>query len=396
MPSEQLRTRLNASIDSRRDRANSISQQIHDCPELMFEEFFARDLLTGELRAAGFDVESGVAGMETAFVARIGTGSPTIAMLCEYDALPEIGHGCGHNLIAAGGLLAGLALADAWSGDGSIQVIGTPAEEGGGGKILELEAGVFDGVDAALMFHPTDHTRMIRHASASQKVTVEYHGKSAHAAASPHEGRSALAAVIQLFTGVDSMRQYIPETARIHGIIINGGSAANVVPEYASAEFQLRDMTQDSVRELVSRFTDIARGAALSTGTTLVSSEETMYTERKNNHAMAFRVGAYLDEAGVPVEAPVLSGGTGSSDVGNVSLALPTIHPYLKIMPTGTSTHSRQMAEWAGTADAFDATVEMARALAYTAADLLEDPGFLHEVVREFDERGPDFPTAAS
>jgi amidohydrolase len=393
VPSQELKTRIDEIIAANRDRMRTVSDTIHANPELKFKEFESAKLLASELRTAGFEVQEGIAGMETAFSGEITAGSgPVVAMLCEYDALPDIGHGCGHNLIATGGLLAGIAASGALAGSGTIRVVGTPAEEGGGGKIIELEAGVFDDVDAALMFHPSDNTRMIRHATASQKLTVEFHGRAAHAAGNPQAGRSALAAVIQLFNSVDSMRQFTNETTRIHGIITNGGSASNVVPEYSSAEFSLRDLTRDSVAELLIRFRNMADAAALATGTTVEITLGALYAERKNNHELAFRVGEYLTEAGLEVQEPVLKGGTGSSDIGNISLAIPAIHPYLKMMPEGTVGHSRDMTKFAGTDEAFDNTVEMARALAYTAIDLITDQSYLASVRTGFATRGPDFP----
>lgn len=390
MPSPELRNRIDQQIDELRDSAWEVSQAIHARPELRFEETFASGLLAERLEQQGFRVERGIAGMPTAFRARIGTGSPVLAFLCEYDALPEIGHGCAHNLIAAGGFLAASALARAYQGEGSIEVIGTPAEEGGGGKIIELEAGVFDHVDAALMFHPSDHTRMIRHATASRKVSVTYHGLAAHAAASPQHGRSALAAVIQLFVAVDAMRQFVPETVRMHGVITDGGTASNVVPARAAAEFQIRDVSSENVGRLVERFRAAAEGCAAATGTRVEMELGSLYTERKNNRPLAHTIGQYLEAQGVRIDPPLLTGGTGSSDIGNVSLALPAVHPYVQIMPRGIATHTPEMASYAARPEAFDAAVTASRALALAGADFLEDAEFREAVSADFANRGPD------
>lgn len=391
MLSSDRRTAIAEAIERNAGTAKRISEEIHANPELMFEEFDAVELLTRTLKEQQFTVERPLGSLDTAFRAVRGDGDPTVAILCEYDALPEIGHGCGHNLIAAGGWLAGVAAATAWSGPGRVEVIGTPAEEGGGGKILLLQQGMFDDVDAVLMFHPTSHTRMIRHAAACQSIDVTFHGTPAHAAGAPHEGRSALAAVIQLFTAVDAMRQFIPDTARIHGVVTDGGGAANVVPGTAAAHFQVRDLSVESTEALIARFEKIAEGCALATETRLELAHGLMYTERKNNHTMADRVADHLTELGVAVEPSVLKGGTGSSDIGNVSLAVPTIHPYLKIMPGSVGTHTADMAGYAAGDAAFDATVKMAEALACTAVELLEDPTFLAAARDEFDRRGPDY-----
>jgi len=314
-------------------------------------------------------------------------------LLCEYDALPGVGHGCGHNLIAAGGLAAALALrAGAPELPGRVLCIGTPGEEQGGGKIELLRAGVFDEVDAALMFHPSSTTVGYRHATACCPIFFEFHGVSAHAAGSPTQARSALAAVIQLFVGVDSLRQFIPETSRIHGIISHGGQIANVIPDYTRAEFRVRALTTESVEELVERVLAVAEAAAQATGTTVTVTREATYSERKNNHLLAGRVVGHLARLGVEAQEPVLRGGTGSSDIGNVSLVLPAIHPYLKVAPDGTPGHSLQMADAAGSAEAQDVMLKMAKALACAAADILADGDLMRRVRAEFELSEPDLP----
>jgi amidohydrolase len=334
-----------------------------------------------------------VAGLDTAFVGEYGQGSPVIAYLLEYDALPGVGHGCGHNLIAAGGIGAATALLRALpEPPGTLRVIGTPGEEGAGGKIIELEAGVFDDVDAVLMFHPGDRTTPIRHALASVSLTFEFHGIATHAAGSPADGRSALAAVIQLFVSVDALRQFLPEISRVHGIIMDGGQAPNVIPDYTRAVLQVRAATSELLADHVERVVACAEAAALATGTTVDITRGNVYTERKNNHAIADRVARYLTELGEEVEAPVLRGGTGSSDIGNVSLRLPAIHPYLKVMPRGTPGHSHAMTEAAGSIEAHRAMLRMAAALAKTGADLCCDGALLDAARQEFAVSGPDLP----
>jgi amidohydrolase len=345
------------------------------------------------LLRADFDVEEGIGGLPTAFRGTAGSGSPSIAFLCEYDALPGIGHGCGHNLIAAGGLGAALALRRAAPElPGTVACIGTPGEEGPGGKVLLLEAGVFDDVDAALMFHPGDRTMPIRHATANHRLVLEFDGVAAHAAGSPQDGRSALAAMIQFFVGVDSLRQFVPETSRIHGIITHGGEAANVVPAYTRAEFMVRALTTDVAAALTERVEAVATAAATATGTTVRISRGVHFTERKNNHVIAGLVAGHLRRQGVTVEQPVLRGGTGSSDIGNVSLVLPAIHPYLQVMDAGTPSHSLAMTEAVAQPRAQQAMLRMATALACAGADLLADPELFDAVRAEFATRGPDLP----
>ena len=207
------------------------------------------------------------------------------------------------------------------------------------------------------MFHPGDRTVPIRHALASMPLVFEFRGVAAHAAGSPTEGRSALAAMIQLFVSVDALRQFVPETSRMHGVILDGGRASNVIPDYTRASFQVRTVTSEQLTDLVERVVACAEAAALATGTTVEVTRGHVYTERKNNHAIAYRVARHLTELGEEVEEPVLRGGTGSSDIGNVSLRLPAIHPYIKVMPRGTPGHSHAMTEAVASMDAHRATL---------------------------------------
>jgi amidohydrolase len=384
---------IDAALAGLADPLRELSLDIHGHPELALAEHHCAAVLREWLTGHGFRVEAPVAGLDTAFVGELGHGSPVIAYLVEYDALPGVGHGCGHNLIAAGGIGAATALMQALpEGTGTLRVIGTPGEEGAGGKVIELEAGVFDDVDAALMFHPGDRTLPIRHALASMPLVVEFHGVSAHAAGSPADGRSALAAMIQLFVSLDALRQFVPETSRIHGVIHDGGQAANVIPDYTRASFQVRAVTSELLDGLVDRVVACAEAAALATGTTVDITRSHVYAERKNNHAIAYRVARYLTELGEEVEEPVLRGGTGSSDIGNVSLRRPAIHPYLKVMPRGTPSHSHVMREAVATMDAHQAMLRMAAALAKTGADLFCDGELLEAAKKEFAASGPDLP----
>jgi amidohydrolase len=390
---EQVHRAIDAAIAELDQPLRALSLDLHGHPELALAEHRSARLLRDWLAGRGFRVQAPVAGLDTAFVADYGHGAPVIAYLLEYDALPGVGHGCGHNLIAAGGLGAATALQAALpEPPGTLRVIGTPGEEGAGGKVIELEAGVFDDVDAALMFHPGDRTLPIRHALASMPMTFEFHGVATHAAGSPEHGRSALAAMIQLFVSVDALRQFLPEASRVHGVILDGGVAANVIPEYTRASFQVRAVTSELLAEHVERVEACARAAALATGTTVDITRSHVYAERKNNHAIAYRVAQYLAELGEDVEEPVLRGGTGSSDIGNVSLRLPAIHPYLKIMPRGTPSHSHVMAQAAAGPDAHRAMLRMAAALARAGADLFGDGALLDAARAEFAVAGPDLP----
>lgn len=390
----EVHEQIAAHVADLADGLVALSLDLHARPEPALEEEYAAERLSATLETEGFAVRRGVGDLPTAFRAEHGTGAPVVAFLCEYDALPGIGHGCGHNLIATGGLGAAAALARALPHpSGAVACIGTPGEEGAGGKVLLLDAGVFDDVDAALMFHPGDRTLPIRHATACRTLTLEFHGVAAHAAGSPHDGRSALAAMIQFFVGTDALRQFVPETSRLHGVITHGGDAPNVIPDHTSAEFMVRGLTGDVVDDLTVRVEAIAHAAAQATGTSVTITRGIGYTERKNNHVIADRVAGHLTRLGVPVEEPVLRGGTGSSDIGNVSLALPTVHPYLQIMDTGTPSHSTAMTDAAATPQAQRAMLAMATALACAGADLLADPELFAAAREEFDTRGPDLPS---
>jgi amidohydrolase len=371
--------------------AIALSIDIHRHPELAFQEHHAVEAITGLLAREGFGVTRPVAGLDTAFTATWGEGEPRVAYLLEYDALPGLGHACGHNLIAAGGAAAALALAAAWSGAGQIVVVGTPGEEGGGGKIVELEAGVFDGVDACLMFHPGDRTLPWRASSAAAHVRIAFEGLAAHAAKDPEAGRNALDAILLTYAGINALRQHMGEKARIHGVIRHGGDAPNVVPAFADAEFLVRDVDLERAERLVGRVEDIARGAGLATGTQLtVERLGPTYSERKNNKPMASRIGEHLSALGHDVGTPSPDEPGGSSDIGNVSLRVPSIHPYLQIVDRGVPGHSEAFRDAAVEDRAHQALLDMSTALAWAGAELLSDPGFLRATREDFEHSGPD------
>jgi amidohydrolase len=374
--------------------AIELSRAIHRDPELGLREVRASERLQGWLADEGFAVQSGVAGLATAFTATWGTGAPRIAVMMEYDALPDIGHACGHNLIAAGGAAAAIAtrrwMVECAAGlPGTIVAIGTPGEEGSGGKVIELDAGVFDGVDAALMFHPSDRTVPNRSMLACIHLGVRFRGVAAHAAKNPEDGRSALSAMIQFFVAVDALRQHIGRHARLHGVITNGGSAANVIPDLTVADFYVRDATLEEATVLMERVRACAQGAALATETTVeVTAVAPPYAHLNSNLVMADRVGGYLSALGFPVEWASGTEATASTDAGNVSLAVPTVHPFVQVVPRGTPGHSVAMREAAGGDDAHRAMVGAAHALAELGVDLLTVPAFLRDVTAEFTGSG--------
>jgi amidohydrolase len=381
---------LQTAVRQRRPALDELSLALHAHPETRFEEHYAAEQLTSRLATAGFEVDKGVGELPTAFTAthRGGGEGPVIAVLLEYDALPGIGHGCGHNLIAAGGLTAALAAAAVRPDHrGTLKVIGTPGEEGGGGKILLLDRGVFDGVDAAVMFHPADRSLRARHALAASHLRLTFHGIAAHAAKAPWEGRSATAGAQLFLTAIDSLRQFIPPTARVHGIITHGGDAPNVVPDRAELDLYVRESTSAALDALLERVHAAASGAALATGTTVETVETApRYTERNNNMVMADRLAAYTAGLGLHLEPPSPANPAGSSDIGNLSVKLPVIHPYVQICPRGTPGHSTQMRAAARSQKAHAKVEKVATGLVALLLDLLDDPGFLAAARAEFAE----------
>ncbi len=391
---DAVKPRVTASVDALADELERLSHQLHDNPELAFKEDKAHGWLTEFLAKHGATVERGVGGLPTAFRATIGgtAAGPTIAIMAEYDALPGIGHACGHNVIATAGVGAGAALAHALGTlpfAGRIQVIGTPAEEGGAGKVKLMDAGVFDGVDAAMMIHGRCGTQVWRPTLGIIKVKVEFFGQAAHASSWPWRGVNALNAIISLFNALDAMRQQIRTDARIHGVITRGGEQANIIPEYTSAEFYLRATTVPYCHELLRRFSGAAEGAATATGCRVqVTADPTVHEPMKANPTMAGLFRQNLEYIDFPEDPDDGQAGYGSTDCGNVSQRLPTIHPYIRISPDGVPGHSREFAQWARSPLARAGMVAGAKALALTALDLLAAPDALARARQDFSREG--------
>jgi amidohydrolase len=389
-----LKRRVAAAVDRLADDLERLSHRIHDTPELCFQEEKAHAWLTEFLEGHGARVERGVGGLPTAFRATVaGRGSgPTIAVLAEYDALPGIGHACGHNVIAAAGAGAGAALAAELGTlpfGGQVQVIGTPAEEGGAGKVRLMEAGVFRGVDAAMMIHGRCGTQVWRPSLGIIKVKVEFHGQAAHASSWPWRGVNALNAVIALFNALDAMRQQLRPDARVHGVITRGGEQPNIIPEYTSAQFYLRAVDRQGCQDLLRRFEAAADGAAMATGCRVtVSVDPTIHEPLRPNATLASLFAENLALVGMPEDPDDGQAGYGSTDCGNVSQALPTIHPYIRISPDGVPGHSREFAEWARSPLARRGIVAAAAALALTALDLLASPQALDRARQDFTRGG--------
>jgi len=328
-------------------------------------------------------VEKPIEGLETAFRASY-SGSregPTVAFLAEYDALPKLGHACGHNLIGAASLGAALGMRAAMDKlPGSVQLIGTPGEEGGGGKVILVEAGVFDDVDVAMMFHPSGKTILWKHALARRKLFIEFFGKSAHAASFPEKGINALDATIQTFQNINALRQHIKDSARIHGIITHGGEAPNIVPDYSACLFYVRAMDDDYCNELLEKVKNCARGASIATGARVEMEVQGAYKSLRTNMPLAQTFKANLEALGWNFDNVDPTKEIGSTDMADVSHVTAAIHPYLSIGPKDLVGHSHEFAEAAASERGQQAMMAAAKALATTAVDVLLRPSLFTEI----------------
>ncbi len=375
---ESLKERACGRVERERGSLIDLSTRIHGHPELKFEERRAAAWLADYLESIGFAVERGAYGLPTAVAARCGNGRPRVALLCEYDALPGIGHGCGHNIIAAAGAGAGAALAEVVGETaGSVVVLGTPAEEGGGGKILMAREGAFADVDAAMMVHPAGFDLISMHVLAVSEVEVEYRGRAAHAAAAPHRGINALDGLVTAYNSIAQLRQHIRATERIHGIITDGGQAPNVVPERAAGLFYIRAASEPRLARLKQRVEGCFQAGAAASGAELhMRTLGEDYVDMWTNVPLAAAYEGNLLRLGRRLTPPEEVAGplTGSTDMGNVSKLVPSIHPMIAVSPPGVGLHTKEFAEWAVSEAGERAVVDGAKALAMTALDVLCEP----------------------
>jgi amidohydrolase len=387
----ELKQQVIATVESFREELVHISDTIHANPELGFEEVEAAALLAGILEKHGFGVERGVANMETAFVARL-TGreaGPTLALLAEYDALPGLGHACGHNIIGTAAVGAGLAMQAVLPElAGTVVVMGTPAEEGGGGKAIMVDAGLFADVDVVMMIHPGGRNLLGRLALTAYSVQIEFFGKPAHAAAKPEDGINALEAMLLTFNGINALRQHLRDDARIHGIITHGGDAANIVPEYTAADLIVRAADTPYATEVLDKVRACAQGAALATGARLdFKLSGPRYDARMPNPTLVALFRENMLALGQEVELATGNERMGSSDIGNVSQVVPTIHPYIAIAPEDIGGHTAEFREAAASPAGHEGLITAAKALAMTAVDLLAEPDNMAEARRTFQEQ---------
>ncbi len=383
---EKLKASVADEIDARRRQLSELSLKIHSSPELGFQEVKAAAWLAQYLEESGFFVERGICELSTAFRGSYGEGKPAIAILAEYDALPHLGHACGHNLIAASAVGAAVAskLAINQFG-GSILVVGTPAEELYGGKAIMADRKAFDNLDMAMLVHPGVRDTATTRALACQALEVEFFGKAAHAAASPEGGINALEAMLNSFAAINSLRQHIKDKARIHGIITDGGEAANVVPAHSAGTFLVRAEDDTYLAELKGRVINCFIGAATASGARLEYRWGSIcYAPLRNNLTLARLFRQNMQFLGRKVKLFEPGQAFGSTDMGNVSQLVPSIHPRVAIAPEDVLIHSPQFAEAAASEAGIKGLLDAAKALAMTVVDLVANPEITIKVKEEF------------
>ncbi|MFF1830414.1 amidohydrolase [Paenarthrobacter sp. NPDC058040] len=391
---ESVARNITNSIEELTTDLLELSHGIHGIAEVGFEERLSVAFAAEFLRYRGFRVQVGRYGLRTSLRAEAGSGSPKVAVLAEYDALPGVGHGCGHNVICAAALGAFLGVASQIEQlGGSVVLLGTPAEENGNGKELLARAGAFDDIDAVVMLHPfTGEYEVASFASlAVRDVEVTFHGVAAHASSAPQMGRNALDAVVAAYQGIAALRQHIPATDRLHCLITEGGSAVNVVPHLASAVVEIRSLDPDGLVELSARVQDVLEGAALMTGTRLETAWDPFpaYLPVRSNHALAARYHGHMSARGraITLETELVGGGW-STDLGNLSLRIPSIHPTISISHETTPMHTVEFGQHAVSPAGDRAVVDGAVGLALTVADYLADDQLREQAQLDFETAG--------
>jgi len=381
---DALKGRLGAAIEALTPTLVGISREIHANPELGFQEFRSSALLCDALERHGIQAARRAYGLETSFAAEFGRSGPCVAVISEYDALPDVGHACGHNIIAASGLGAALALA-ALKDDlpGKVRYLGTPAEEAGGGKELMARQGAFAGVDCAMMVHPSTEDLPSYPLLANARVQVSFHGRAAHASSSPEAGRNALDALVIAYQAIGALRQHLPAGHRVHGIITNGGKAANIVPELAEALFVVRAPDMERLNALKARIDACFQAGALATGTHAKAAwDDVIYADLRTNWPLANAYQRNAERLGRSFERyeDVPLSRAASSDMGNVSYLVPSIHPMIRMAPKGVVHHHRDFATWAASDDGMRAVTDGAAAMAMTAVDFMADDNLQRKV----------------
>ena len=384
-----MKNDLFAQIDKTKEKWASMADTIFDHPEPGFKEVFASGLLTDCLRDNGFTVETGIAGIETAFRAeyQLGTGGPSIGLLCEYDALEGIGHACGHHMQGPACLAAAVAVKECCPDmNCRLVVYGTPAEETVGGKILMKERGCFQDIDVALMMHPSPTTTTDVKCMALATYEVEFHGRTAHAAMNPEKGRSGLDAIMLAAHGIECLREHVLEDTRLHYTVVDAGGPSNVVPADTRMELCMRSYNTAYLNQVTARVKKIIEGAALMTETTYEIHEQPFF---KGKIPVLALNETLMDNAAL-VEAPTIRPPrekTGSTDFGNVMYDVPGSCIRSAFVPEGTSAHSREYLEAGKTKTAHACTITAAKVLAATCYDLITSPELMEKIQKEFTER---------
>jgi amidohydrolase len=370
--------KVSERVDARAKALDQLALEIHARPELAFEERFAATSLADYLESEKVSVQRSAGGLETAFVADAGSGGPLVAILGEYDALPGIGHGCGHNLMGTAAVGAFLALRDTLDGvRGRVRLVGCPAEERGNGKVHLMKAGVFEGVDAAVMYHPGDRDEIDPLMLAMVNLDVELLGKAAHAAAEPHDGVNALDGLVLGWNAMSALRLLVRSDSRIHGIITDGGKAPNIIPDRAAARLMVRSPDNTYLADLRRRVLACFEGAALATGTELRPMWSEVCDVVNTNRPLAEAFAENARSLGRTMQPRRPSDTHGSTDMGNVTSAIPGIHPFLSITEGLVPGHSIAFTEAARTPLALETMRFAAKALAMTALDVFVESGLL-------------------
>ncbi|MBL0381553.1 MAG: M20 family metallopeptidase [Desulfofustis sp. PB-SRB1] len=378
---------IEKEVEAMAETLFSVSEFLLHNPETAYQEFKACEHISEVLRRNGFAVEEGAGDVETAFLARPAgckATRPAVALLAEYDALPKIGHGCGHNLIAAAGVGAALALTRVLGENaGGVALVGTPAEEGGGGKVRLIKGGVFANMDAAMMIHPGQYNIIGKGMLGRIKFTMAFHGRTAHAAGSPDQGINALDALVLAYNGINSLRQHLRPDARIHGIITKGGDAPNIIPDYTEALFYVRAETIDYREEIFNRVLNCATSAAAAVGGSVdIHVHEPSTDPMRHNHALQDAFIANMGLLNIAVDKD--PGRTGSSDMGNLSQYMPAIHPYLAICDDDIPSHSTAFRDATVSERGKAALLKGAKLLAMTAYDFLTSENLREQITKDF------------
>ena len=388
---DKIKDQIGGEVEKLAPELFAISDFLKANPETAYREFKSCEHLCQVLNEKDFQVQKGVGNVDTSFLARPADcqpGRPTVAILAEYDALPKIGHGCGHNMIAAASLGAAIVLKQIMGNEaGGIAVVGTPAEEGGGGKVRLAEAGIFDDMDVAMMFHPGGQNIPAKDMLGRIKFKMEFMGRTAHASGSPDRGINALDAMVSAYSSMNAIRQHLRPDGRIHGIITHGGDAPNIIPDYAAGLFYVRAGSRSYRDEIFERVNNCAQGAALAIGAeSNIEIDHPKLDPMRRNVALEDAVRLNMEALDITIDAD--DGRRGSSDIGNLSHYLPAVHPLLAIVGSDVAGHSVEFCEATTSERGRETLLNAAKLLAMTALDYLTSADLRQRVAEDFQRTG--------